>query len=151
AARPAQCGAPGDRGARWSDRARRDLPHPPAVAPGAFGVGGCARGALGGVRPQQARRAPDRIYVLVGAGVWLCTLKSGIHPTVAAVLLGLLTPAGAWIRRKPLIEVIDRVVLQLRTAEDRSAEQRDAVETLSFAATEAVSPLERLEHGLHAW
>ncbi|MDQ3295629.1 MAG: Na+/H+ antiporter NhaA, partial [Myxococcota bacterium] len=38
------------------------------------------------------------LYVLVGVVVWLCTLKSGIHPTVAGVLLGLLTPARAWIR-----------------------------------------------------
>ena len=91
------------------------------------------------------------IYVLVGAGVWLCTLKSGIHPTVAGVLLGLLTPARAWIQNSTLTEVIDRALPQLRTAEDRSAEQRDAVETLSFAVTEAVSPLERLEHGLHSW
>ncbi|MDQ3364687.1 MAG: Na+/H+ antiporter NhaA [Myxococcota bacterium] len=91
------------------------------------------------------------VYILVGAGVWLCTLKSGIHPTVAGVLLGLLTPARAWIHNTTLIEVIDRAVPQLRTAEDRSAEQRDAVESLSFAVTEAVSPLERLEHGLHAW
>ncbi len=91
------------------------------------------------------------IYVLVGAGVWLCTLKSGIHPTVAGVLLGLLTPARAWIQNSTLIEVIDRALPQLRAAEDRSAEQRDAVETLSFAVTEAVSPLERLEYGLHTW
>ncbi len=91
------------------------------------------------------------IYVLVGAGVWLCTLESGIHPTVAGVLLGLLTPARAWIQNSTLIGVIDGAVPQLRTAEDRSEEQRDAVETLSFAVTEAVSPLERLEHSLHSW
>ncbi len=32
-------------------------------------------------------------YVVVGAGVWLCMLKSGVHPTVAGVALGLMTPA----------------------------------------------------------
>jgi NhaA family Na+:H+ antiporter len=35
-------------------------------------------------------------YVILGAGIWLAFLKSGIHPTVAGVLLGLLTPASAW-------------------------------------------------------
>ncbi len=47
--------------------------------------------------------------------------------------------------------MIDSVASPLRTSDERSQEQRDAVETLSFAATEAVSPLERLEHSLHAW
>ena len=33
------------------------------------------------------------VYVLVGAAIWVAMLKSGVHPTVAGVLLGLLTPA----------------------------------------------------------
>lgn len=35
-------------------------------------------------------------YALVGAAVWLATLESGIHATVAGVLLGFLTPASPW-------------------------------------------------------
>lgn len=92
------------------------------------------------------------VYVLVGAVIWLCTLKSGIHPTIAGVLLGLLTPASAWIRDAALLEVIDTSLPQLRGGGDGpSPERREAAETLAFAATESVSPLERLEHGLHAW
>ena len=33
------------------------------------------------------------VYVVLAAGIWLAFLKSGVHPTVAGVLLGLLTPA----------------------------------------------------------
>src|SRR3546814_12530088 len=33
------------------------------------------------------------LYVVVGVVVWYCTLKSGIHDTLAGVALGLLTPA----------------------------------------------------------
>lgn len=40
------------------------------------------------------RRLPP--YVVLGAGIWLAFLKSGVHPTVAGVALGLLTPARPW-------------------------------------------------------
>jgi Na+:H+ antiporter, NhaA family len=33
------------------------------------------------------------LYALVGAGVWLATFQSGVHATLAGVVLGLLTPA----------------------------------------------------------
>ena len=33
------------------------------------------------------------IYVLVGVGVWYCTYKAGIHPTIAGAVMGLLAPA----------------------------------------------------------
>ncbi len=38
AARPSQRGPPRDRGARWGDRSRRDLPRPAAIAPRALGM-----------------------------------------------------------------------------------------------------------------
>jgi Na+:H+ antiporter, NhaA family len=94
------------------------------------------------------------MYVLVGVGIWLCTLKSGVHPTVAGALLGLLTPASAWLGSATLLEVVQRAVERLRNTDPDSGpdtDRREAAEDLAFAATESVSPLERLEHGLHPW
>jgi NhaA family Na+:H+ antiporter len=65
------------------------------------------------------------VYVALGAFIWLAFLESGVHPTVAGVLLGLLTPAQAWIGAQSF--------------------------PARFAAHESVSPLQRLEHGLHPW
>jgi len=90
------------------------------------------------------------VYVLVGVVVWLCTLKSGIHPTIAGVILGLLTPARAWIRHTVFVDLVDRGLPAVR-GEASQEDQREAIETIAIAASESVSPLERLEHKLHPW
>ncbi len=97
------------------------------------------------------RRVP--LYVLVGAVAWLCTLKSGIHPTVTGALLGLLTPWKAWVddafARDLLAQAAraaegDEVVLP-------AAARKHLLSRVAAAAREAVSPLDRLEHALHGW
>lgn len=47
------------------------------------------------------------VYVFIGAFIWLCFMQSGVHPTVAGVLLGLLTPAHAWIGRQTFGEALE--------------------------------------------
>lgn len=95
------------------------------------------------------------LYVLVGTGIWLAFLKSGVHPTVAGVLIGLLTPAGAWVGKRKLADVVTAAVPGLHT--DKTGEPRNgdlsAHQLGNLAATvrESISPLERLEHGLHPW
>lgn len=84
------------------------------------------------------------VYALVGAGVWLCTLKAGIHPTVAGALLGLATPARAWIGAD-----LSREVLQAAAAGE--AFGAHGASRVGFAVRESVSPLERLETALHPW
>ncbi len=37
------------------------------------------------------------VYAWVGIFIWFAFLQSGVHPTVAGVMLGLLTPARAWL------------------------------------------------------
>jgi NhaA family Na+:H+ antiporter len=95
------------------------------------------------------------LYVLVGAGIWLAFLKSGVHPTVAGVLIGLLTPAGAWVGKRKLADVVAAAVPGLHADETNEPRNGDlsAHQLGDLAATvrESISPLERLEHGLHPW
>jgi NhaA family Na+:H+ antiporter len=92
-----------------------------------------------------------RTYLVVGAFIWLAFLGSGVHPTVAGVLLGLLTPASAWVGDRTLAEVVAGLWQgELRLGGE--PETRLArLEPLRFAAREAVSPLNRLESNLHPW
>lgn len=93
------------------------------------------------------------VYVVLGAGIWLAFLKSGVHPTVAGVVLGLFTPARAWFAGHSLVNVAEGVAQRLR--QDRDVDDLDhheeAVQLLTFTASETISPLDRLETALHPW
>lgn len=92
-------------------------------------------------------------YLLVGAGIWLCTLKSGVHPTISGVVLGLLTPASPLISRESLRQTLKKAIDRIgggATVAD-SVRLRDVVEEVDFASREAISPLERFEADVHPW
>jgi NhaA family Na+:H+ antiporter len=93
------------------------------------------------------------IYVLVGAGIWLAFLKSGVHPTVAGVLLGFLTPSKAWVGTAGFPNVLTKVLERLVKSSDESTlkQRPQALSRLATTAREGTSPLERLEFGLHPW
>lgn len=112
-----------------------------ALAAAAGGLGLCALLNRLGVRTVQ-------IYLLVGAGVWLAALKSGIHPTIAGVALGLLTPTVAWVGPTVLTDALNSVLGRVQSS---SGADRDDLEHVEFAAREASSPVERLERALHPW
>ena len=46
-------------------------------------------------------------YIPIAVGAWYCTYRSGIHPTIAGVALGLLTPAGP-IGGREVLEDLER-------------------------------------------
>jgi NhaA family Na+:H+ antiporter len=89
------------------------------------------------------------VYWAAGAMVWLAMLKSGVHPTIAGVALGLLTPA------RPLV-ALPAVERAVRAARERIG-KGDRLQRVAWAkessalVQETVSPVERLEVALHPW
>ena len=81
------------------------------------------------------------LYLLIGAGVWYAMFKSGVHATIAGVVLGLITPARPLIGQ-PLRELIEPVLAPAPHG------PRDAARA-SFHVRESVSVAERLEEMLH--
>jgi Na+:H+ antiporter, NhaA family len=96
------------------------------------------------------RRVP--IYVMVGIGIWFAFLQSGVHPVVAGVMLGLLTPASAWIGDTAFLDIATDAIQRLRRGEVVTRRQRrESLGRISTTAYESISPLERLQFGLHPW
>ena len=90
------------------------------------------------------------VYVIVGVVVWVAMVKSEVHPTIAGVLLGLLTPHRPWLGKNTLRLALDDVAGRLDGSDDREMTPAD-VAILRYAAREAVAPLQRLEDRLHPW
>jgi len=91
------------------------------------------------------------MYFIAGLWVWLCTLKSGVHPTIAGVMLGLLTPVHPWLGGPKFLGFLRHTDDTLRKEETTIERARELVADLSFASREAVSPLFRVETALHPW
>jgi len=91
------------------------------------------------------------VYAVIGTGIWLAFLQSGVHPTVAGVLLGLMTPAGAWVARQPLADALQTAWRHASDSEGAAHVTRTVAGHTQVVAREAVSPLHRLEEGLHPW
>ncbi len=83
-------------------------------------------------------------YVLVGIALWLAVHASGVHATLAGVVLGLLLPS-----RPPEHAVVDRLKVYGRALREQPDAERARLTTLAVAAT--VPAGERLQYALHRW
>lgn len=91
------------------------------------------------------------LYVVVGSIAWVAVLKAGVHPTVAGVILGLMTPARAWIESSALAEILGRLQGKLEIRDQPASLAAPTIRRAQFAVQESISPLERLEYLLHPW
>ncbi|MFQ5697044.1 MAG: Na+/H+ antiporter NhaA [Myxococcota bacterium] len=90
------------------------------------------------------------VYAVLGVGIWLTFMQSGVHSTVAGVLLGLMTPAAPWVPHEGFFEHCRQVSSRLLGG-PRNGEQYAVLLRLARASRETVPPLERLERALHPW
>ncbi len=127
----------------------------------AWGALGAAAGllllALGanaaGVRKPSA-------YAIIGIALWLAVLYSGVHATVAGVLLAFAIPSRTRINER---EFLDRARRALQRFDDAladckpgdppmvltNADSQEALHSLETITEQAQPPLHRLEYALH--
>jgi NhaA family Na+:H+ antiporter len=99
---------------------------------------------------------PVIVYVAVGVVAWVAMYESGIHATIAGVILGLLTPLHPHFRERELERNALDLVVEFRSAEHEGTREghergRSALRALENLSRESRSPLDRLEHALHPW
>jgi NhaA family Na+:H+ antiporter len=89
-------------------------------------------------------------YMAMGVLLWLAVLASGIHATIAGVVVGLCIPSRT--RRDPA--EVDVLLDRLRTINADTEDERFREETLGAIEgylADTMSPLDRLVRSLHPW
>ena len=94
-------------------------------------------------------------YVVPGAIVWLGVLMTGAHPTLAGVILGLMTPVRSIPLGQRPVEAISNVTNELlgraKAPEGDSSSLMDPLKQLRLAQRELVPPVTRVQTSLHPW
>lgn len=93
-------------------------------------------------------------YVPSAVVAWAGVYAAGIHPTIAGVAVGLLTPVRAWLGTEGFVAGVRHEIRHLErvpAGQVSSHELADTLQHVDVARREALSPAESLIHTLHPW
>ena len=122
------------------------------IAPLGLAVAGA--GFIGILVMQRLGVRSKLAYVVPGVVAWAGVYAAGIHPTIAGVIIGLMTPVRAWLGTDGFVAGVQTQLDQLThagTAHVSSHELASTLREVDAARREAMSPVESLIESLHPW
>jgi len=97
------------------------------------------------------------ILLIFGFIIWVLFLKSGVHPTIAGILLAFAVPIRQRINEFKYVEKLKEIIHRLTTSINTNnlpvltKKQIEEIDNLEDWTTKVQSPLQQLEHRLHNW
>ena len=96
-------------------------------------------------------------YLTIGGVVWFLFLNSGVHPTIAGVLVAFCIPATPVFAPEKYIKIIRRAISNFRQDDDETLsrktildkDQMNWLKEVESASDKVISPLQELEDSLH--
>ncbi|MBB5409177.1 NhaA family Na+:H+ antiporter [Paraburkholderia sp. HC6.4b] len=116
-----------------------------------------AAGIVGVLVMRQTGIAAAPAYIVPGAAVWTGLLISGVHPTLAGVILGLLAPVLPMRGRERVLVELSRATHDVNdvSTQEHGRNHADRIarplQTLRVAQRELLPPVVRVQWALHPW
>jgi len=117
----------------------------------ALGVAGVVLAIIVAMNRLGFRAIPG--YVLVGAVFWLAVFATGVHATIAGVILGVLTPARPYLSTELFTRRMESLMAKFKgaAARDDHQDMEDALGAIEETTVSTEAPVERLERSLAPW
>ncbi len=96
------------------------------------------------------------LFFIIGFIVWLLFLKSGVHPTIAGILMAFSIPIHRKVNVSEYLSTVKKQLSIFRENEATSSQllsndQIHAIDVIESCSEKVHSPLQNLEHTLHGW
>lgn len=117
-----------------------------------FGVAGLGLGLV--LLMQRLGVRAKWAYVPPAIVAWAGVYAAGVHPTIAGVIVGLITPVRAWLGADGFVSSVQKEIEGLVAAGPAALSPHDLAGTLrhiDVQRREAMSPAESLIETLHPW